>query len=89
MSDPAQDLNDALAGVARLDRTVQAELVARIVTSLVAPDAAPVREAALRLKPAERAELAHQLLLSLAALPEEQLAATWDVESRRRENQAG
>lgn len=89
MSDPAQDFEDALAGVARLERAAQAELVARLVTTLVVADAEPVREAALRLKPAERAELAHQLLLSLAALPEEQLAATWDVESRRRENQAG
>lgn len=78
----AQEIKDVLAVVARLDRAARAEFVASVVAGLVAADAAFIREAALGLKPAERAELAHQLLLSLAALPEEQLAATWAVQAR-------
>lgn len=73
-----------LAHIAKLDLQAQLALVQRVLAGVVTPTLAAVREAALKLPPSEQAQLAQQLLLSLADLPQAQLEATLEVEARRR-----
>lgn len=73
-----------LARIADLDVQTQLALVQRVLAGVVAPTLATVRAAALKLPPAEQAQLAQQLLLSLADLPQAQLEATLEIEARRR-----
>src|SRR5688572_9027040 len=73
-----------LAHIAKLDLQTQLAVVQRVLAGLTVPTLATVREAALKLSPAEQAQLAQQLLLSLAELPQAQLDATLQVEARRR-----
>jgi hypothetical protein len=78
-----------IARICRLDASAQLALVQRVlaqlsVTPAAVPTAASVREAALQLSAAEQAQLAQQLLLALAELPQAQLEATLAVEARSR-----
>ncbi|MDB5971199.1 MAG: uncharacterized protein JWQ90_3649 [Hydrocarboniphaga sp.] len=51
------------------------------------PTIESIQQAALKLRPAARAQLTHALIQSLAALPEAEVAELWLAEAERRDSE--
>ena len=82
-SETAETPAEWAARISELDVPTQLLLVQRVLAGLAAPTVLTVWQAALKLQPAEQAQLAQQLLLTLADLPSAQLEATLAIEARR------
>lgn len=90
MTQPASGIEHALNAtansIAAYDRALQIRLIQTVVRGWGEHAMESVLDVARQLKPGEKAQLAQQLLLDVAHLPEQQLEATMAIESRRRPN---